>query len=246
MSMIFQSYALWPNMTVEQNVAFGLKMRKVAKDEARRRVGADPRRGAARPSRRALSQRTLRRPAAAGVAGPRAGGAAGNPAARRAAVESRRQSARGDAQRDPPPAQRIRHHLDLRHPRPVRGDDDVGPHRRHEQGPHRADRRSPDALYQAEDALCRRVHRPLQHSRRQAQRLERRLQRFRSCFGTARLQRTDQDKRILAALAERRAACRLPGRRRRDPARQHHRARLPRRDLGLRVPRRQPATSSCA
>jgi ABC-type Fe3+/spermidine/putrescine transport system ATPase subunit len=39
MSMIFQSYALWPNMTVEQNVAFGLKMRKVAKDEARRRVG---------------------------------------------------------------------------------------------------------------------------------------------------------------------------------------------------------------
>ena len=39
MSMIFQSYALWPNMTVEQNVAFGLKMRKVARDEARRRVG---------------------------------------------------------------------------------------------------------------------------------------------------------------------------------------------------------------
>jgi ABC-type Fe3+/spermidine/putrescine transport system ATPase subunit len=38
MSMIFQSYALWPNMTVEQNVAFGLKMRKVAKDELKRRV----------------------------------------------------------------------------------------------------------------------------------------------------------------------------------------------------------------
>jgi ABC-type Fe3+/spermidine/putrescine transport system ATPase subunit len=39
MSMIFQSYALWPNMTVEQNVAFGLKMRKVARDELKRRVG---------------------------------------------------------------------------------------------------------------------------------------------------------------------------------------------------------------
>ena len=39
MSMIFQSYALWPNMSVEQNVAFGLRMRKVPKDEARRRVG---------------------------------------------------------------------------------------------------------------------------------------------------------------------------------------------------------------
>jgi ABC-type Fe3+/spermidine/putrescine transport system ATPase subunit len=38
MSMIFQSYALWPNMTVEQNVAFGLKMRKVARDEAKRRA----------------------------------------------------------------------------------------------------------------------------------------------------------------------------------------------------------------
>ena len=47
-----------------------------------------------------------------------------------------------------------------------------------------------------------------------------------------------QHERILAALAERRAACRLPERRRRDPARQHHRARLSRRDLGLRVPRR--------
>ncbi len=39
MSMIFQSYALWPNMTVEQNIAFGLKMRKVARDELKRRVG---------------------------------------------------------------------------------------------------------------------------------------------------------------------------------------------------------------
>jgi ABC-type Fe3+/spermidine/putrescine transport system ATPase subunit len=38
MSMIFQSYALWPNMTVAQNVAFGLKMRKVPKDELKRRV----------------------------------------------------------------------------------------------------------------------------------------------------------------------------------------------------------------
>jgi ABC-type Fe3+/spermidine/putrescine transport system ATPase subunit len=39
MSMIFQSYALWPNMSVEQNVAFGLRMRKVPKAEMRRRVG---------------------------------------------------------------------------------------------------------------------------------------------------------------------------------------------------------------
>ncbi len=38
MSMIFQSYALWPNMTVAQNVAFGLRMRHVAAAERRQRV----------------------------------------------------------------------------------------------------------------------------------------------------------------------------------------------------------------
>jgi iron(III) transport system ATP-binding protein len=30
MSMIFQSYAIWPNMTVGENVAFGLKLRKLS------------------------------------------------------------------------------------------------------------------------------------------------------------------------------------------------------------------------
>ena len=39
MSMIFQSYAIWPNMTVEQNVAFGLELRKIANAEVKRRVG---------------------------------------------------------------------------------------------------------------------------------------------------------------------------------------------------------------
>ncbi|MDX9912671.1 MAG: ABC transporter ATP-binding protein [Phycisphaerales bacterium] len=36
--MVFQSYALWPHMTVAQNVAFGLGVRKVAKPERERRV----------------------------------------------------------------------------------------------------------------------------------------------------------------------------------------------------------------
>jgi iron(III) transport system ATP-binding protein len=39
MSMIFQSYAIWPNMTVAENVGFGLKVRKVKPDVLRRRVG---------------------------------------------------------------------------------------------------------------------------------------------------------------------------------------------------------------
>ncbi len=38
MSMIFQSYAIWPHMTVAQNVAFGLEMRKLPKQEIDSRV----------------------------------------------------------------------------------------------------------------------------------------------------------------------------------------------------------------
>jgi putative spermidine/putrescine transport system ATP-binding protein len=37
--MVFQSYALFPNMTVEGNVAFGLKMQKLSAAEIRQRVG---------------------------------------------------------------------------------------------------------------------------------------------------------------------------------------------------------------
>ena len=38
MSMIFQSYAVWPHMTVSANVAYGLRMRRVAREPMRRRV----------------------------------------------------------------------------------------------------------------------------------------------------------------------------------------------------------------
>ena len=37
--MVFQSYALFPNMTVERNVAFGLKMQKLPATDIQRRVG---------------------------------------------------------------------------------------------------------------------------------------------------------------------------------------------------------------
>ncbi|MEM1107672.1 MAG: ABC transporter ATP-binding protein [Planctomycetota bacterium] len=36
--MVFQGYALWPHMTVRQNVAFGLEVRKVSKAETDQRV----------------------------------------------------------------------------------------------------------------------------------------------------------------------------------------------------------------
>ena len=37
-AMVFQNYALYPHMTVFDNMAFGLKLRKMPKDEVARRV----------------------------------------------------------------------------------------------------------------------------------------------------------------------------------------------------------------
>jgi multiple sugar transport system ATP-binding protein len=37
-AMVFQSYALYPHMTVRQNIGYGLKVRRAPKDEARQRV----------------------------------------------------------------------------------------------------------------------------------------------------------------------------------------------------------------
>ena len=38
MGLVFQSYALWPHLTIEQNVEFGLKLRKVAKADREKRT----------------------------------------------------------------------------------------------------------------------------------------------------------------------------------------------------------------
>lgn len=38
--MVFQSYALWPHLTVRENVAFGLEQRRLPRDEIARRVDA--------------------------------------------------------------------------------------------------------------------------------------------------------------------------------------------------------------
>jgi iron(III) transport system ATP-binding protein len=40
MSMIFQSYALWPHMTIAENVSYGLTLRRVGRAERNRRVAA--------------------------------------------------------------------------------------------------------------------------------------------------------------------------------------------------------------
>jgi iron(III) transport system ATP-binding protein len=40
MSMIFQSYALWPHMTVAENVAYGLELRKIDRATIKKKLGA--------------------------------------------------------------------------------------------------------------------------------------------------------------------------------------------------------------
>ena len=50
---VFQSYALFPHLSVERNVAFGLERQKIAKDEVRRRVAEELERvGLAREAKR--------------------------------------------------------------------------------------------------------------------------------------------------------------------------------------------------
>ena len=43
-AMVFQNYALYPNMTVEENLGFGLKLRRVPRSERATRVNGRSRR----------------------------------------------------------------------------------------------------------------------------------------------------------------------------------------------------------
>ena len=68
---VFQNYALFPHMNVADNVAFGLRRRKVASDEMRQRVGEALELVGLGAIARA-GRTALRRPAAARRAGPSA------------------------------------------------------------------------------------------------------------------------------------------------------------------------------
>ena len=70
--MVFQNYALWPHMTVFDNVAYGLKLRKLGRVRDRQAGRGRAREGQARRARRPLSGAALRRAAAARRARARA------------------------------------------------------------------------------------------------------------------------------------------------------------------------------
>jgi len=115
-AMVFQNYALYPNMTVEENLAFGLRLHKTPKDEQRRRVagGSPDTESGAVPQ--AQAGRTIRRAAAAGGDGagdrPRPPGIPDG----RAPQQPGRQAAGVDAGGAGRPARPPGHYYDLRDP----------------------------------------------------------------------------------------------------------------------------------
>ena len=133
-AMVFQSYALYPHLSVYDNIAFGLKLRKEKKaeidtrvQEAARILGLEP---FLKRKPRALSGGQRQRVAMGRAIVRRAAGFSHG----RAALEPRRKAARADARGDRAHPGRPRRHDDLRHARPGRGDDDGRPRRRHAQG----------------------------------------------------------------------------------------------------------------
>src|SRR2546421_670840 len=130
-AMVFQNYALYPHKTVYENLVFGLRMRKVPKEERRRRVEEIAR-------ILGLEEMLQRRPAhlsGGQRAGRRVGrgdgpGAAGIPDGR-AAVQPGRQAASADAGGDRAHPADAAGDDAVCDARPGRGDDDGPPRRGH-------------------------------------------------------------------------------------------------------------------
>jgi multiple sugar transport system ATP-binding protein len=121
-AMVFQSYALYPHMTVRQNIAFPLTLAKMKKSEIADKV---------EDTARILDLTDVldRKPSQLS-GGQRQRVAMGRAIVRpqsisdgRAAVEPRRQIAGPNARRDRPASASAGHHHRLRDARPNRGDD---------------------------------------------------------------------------------------------------------------------------
>ena len=135
-AMVFQNYALYPHMTVYDNLAFGLKLRKPPQ-------GRDRPRGCRRAAEILGLENLLKRKpnAALGWAAPARRARAGHrPRARSVFLMDEPLSNLDAKLRVQTRAELIEaapappDHDDLRHARPGRGDDDGRPDRRHEHG----------------------------------------------------------------------------------------------------------------
>ena len=158
-AMVFQSYALYPHLTVYENIAFGLRVKKVSKDEIDRRVKNAARILDLEPflkrkpralsggqrQRVAMGRAIVRQPAAFLMDEPLSNLDAKLRVHMRAEIS------------------RLQSDLDiddgLRHPRPGRGDDDGRPGRGHAERRAAAGRRPADPLRPAAQPLRRRFHR---------------------------------------------------------------------------------------
>ena len=162
---VFQDYALFPHMNVLENVEYGLRVRRVARAERRRRAEAALEMVRLAGLGGAQADPALRRAAPARRAGPRDRQRAGGAAARRAARGARPEAAPGDAARAQADPARGRDHLHLRHPRPGGGADDERPPRRAQPGADRAARHPGRGLRASGERVRRRLHRHLEPAR---------------------------------------------------------------------------------
>ena len=159
---VFQDYALFPHMTVGDNVGYGLMVRKVAREERRVRVADALADGPPGRLRGAQAGAALRRPAPARRtrASPRQ--PPPRPPPRRTARRARPQAPRGDADRAQAHPAGGRHHLHLRDPRPGGGAHHERPPGRLQPRSDRAGRDAGGRVRTTADGIRRRIRRGIE------------------------------------------------------------------------------------
>ena len=126
-AMVSPGHALYPRMTVEQNLAFGLRLRGTPRAEIARRVARAARILGLEPYLSRHPATLSARAAAAGRDGAGDRARAARVPDGRAAIEPRRRPAGVDADGARPDARAAGRHHRVRDPRPGRGDDARGP-----------------------------------------------------------------------------------------------------------------------
>ena len=115
-AMVFQNYALYPHMTVYDNIAFSLRLKKVPEDEVYDRVTNAAKILGITEYLTRKPPCPVRRPAPARRHRPRHGAQRQGVPDGRAAVKPGRQAAQPDARGDHPPPAEAGYDLYLRHP----------------------------------------------------------------------------------------------------------------------------------